>query len=153
MILTHLCLQHVLIFVKMVLRVLIPDEPHWIRKKREHIEYRSMQALKQQVNPHVFHNSSFWLLSLIGMTASCISLLTDAAFLIAFTVLGWCFMLSCDKLLQPEDRVPTSVLCRPRYESSLGYPADSVHSYAPSAAPPTHTHTHTFEVFVLHPSK
>lgn len=43
------CLQHVLILVKVVLVVLIPDEPDWIRKKREHIEYKSMQALKEQV--------------------------------------------------------------------------------------------------------
>lgn len=44
-----LCLQHVLILVKLILTVVIPDEPDWIRKKREHIEYTSMQALKQQV--------------------------------------------------------------------------------------------------------
>ncbi|XP_018559612.1 anoctamin-10 isoform X1 [Lates calcarifer] len=41
-------LEHVLILVKVILAVLIPDEPDWIRKKREYIEYRSMQALKQQ---------------------------------------------------------------------------------------------------------
>ncbi|XP_034540689.1 anoctamin-10 [Notolabrus celidotus] len=40
--------EHVLILVKVVLTVLIPDEPDWIRKKREHIEYTSMQALRQQ---------------------------------------------------------------------------------------------------------
>ncbi|XP_040893633.1 anoctamin-10 isoform X2 [Toxotes jaculatrix] len=40
--------EHVLILVKLILAVLIPDEPDWIRKKREHIEYTSMQALKQQ---------------------------------------------------------------------------------------------------------
>uniref|UniRef100_A0A3B4TDJ6 Anoctamin n=1 Tax=Seriola dumerili TaxID=41447 RepID=A0A3B4TDJ6_SERDU len=40
--------EHVLILVKVILAVLIPDEPDWIRKKREHIEYTSMQALKQQ---------------------------------------------------------------------------------------------------------
>uniref|UniRef100_UPI0037E89F7E anoctamin-10 n=1 Tax=Semicossyphus pulcher TaxID=241346 RepID=UPI0037E89F7E len=40
--------EHVLILVKVVLAVLIPDEPDWIRKKREHIEYTSMQALRQQ---------------------------------------------------------------------------------------------------------
>ncbi len=50
------CLQHVLILVKVVLAVMIPDEPDWIRKKREHIEYTSMQALRQQVNPHIFHH-------------------------------------------------------------------------------------------------
>uniref|UniRef100_A0A8C2ZK80 Anoctamin n=1 Tax=Cyclopterus lumpus TaxID=8103 RepID=A0A8C2ZK80_CYCLU len=43
--------EHVLIFVKVVLTVLIPDEPGWIRKKREHIEFTSMQALREQVNP------------------------------------------------------------------------------------------------------
>ncbi|XP_022601987.1 anoctamin-10-like [Seriola dumerili] len=46
--------EHVLILVKVILAVLIPDEPDWIRKKREHIEYTSMQALKQQVNPAAF---------------------------------------------------------------------------------------------------
>ncbi|XP_044050569.1 anoctamin-10-like [Siniperca chuatsi] len=40
--------EHVLILVKVVLAVLIPDEPDWIRKKRMHIEYKSMQALRQQ---------------------------------------------------------------------------------------------------------
>lgn len=54
------CLQHVLILVKVVLRVLIPDEPDWIRKKREHIEYTSMQALREQVNPKMFNCSPFW---------------------------------------------------------------------------------------------
>lgn len=48
------CLQHVLIIVKLILRVLIPDEPGWIRKKREHIEFMSMQALKQQVGSGTF---------------------------------------------------------------------------------------------------
>ncbi|XP_070763158.1 anoctamin-10 isoform X1 [Enoplosus armatus] len=40
--------EHVLVLVKVLLAVLIPDEPDWIRKKREHIEYTSMQALRQQ---------------------------------------------------------------------------------------------------------
>ncbi|KAF0040943.1 hypothetical protein F2P81_006841 [Scophthalmus maximus] len=40
--------EHVLILVKVILSVLIPDEPDWIRKKREHIEFTSMEALKQQ---------------------------------------------------------------------------------------------------------
>lgn len=47
-------LQHVLILVKLILRVLIPDEPGWIRKKREHIEFTSIQALKQQVGSRTF---------------------------------------------------------------------------------------------------
>uniref|UniRef100_A0A3Q3VQR9 Anoctamin n=1 Tax=Mola mola TaxID=94237 RepID=A0A3Q3VQR9_MOLML len=51
--------EHVLILVKVVLRVLIPDEPDWIRKKREHIEYTSMQALREQVNPKMFNCSPF----------------------------------------------------------------------------------------------
>lgn len=50
----HLFLKHVLILVKLILRVLIPDEPGWIRKKREHIEFTSMQALKQQVGSWTF---------------------------------------------------------------------------------------------------
>ncbi|XP_070687077.1 anoctamin-10 isoform X2 [Pempheris klunzingeri] len=40
--------EHALISAKVVLAVLIPDEPDWIRKKREHIEYASMQALREQ---------------------------------------------------------------------------------------------------------
>ncbi|XP_068459931.1 anoctamin-10 [Clinocottus analis] len=40
--------EHVLILVKVVLAVLIPDEPGWVRKKREHIEFSSMQALREQ---------------------------------------------------------------------------------------------------------
>lgn len=46
-----LVLQHVLILVKVVISVLIPDEPDWVRKKMEHIEFTSMQALREQVNP------------------------------------------------------------------------------------------------------
>lgn len=46
-----------------------------------------------------------------------------------FTVLGWCFTLSCAELLQPEDTVPTSVLCGPRLEKSL----------EPAAGPTMHT--------------
>lgn len=41
--------QHLLILVKLLLRVLIPDEPDWIRKKREHIEFKSLAALREQV--------------------------------------------------------------------------------------------------------
>lgn len=41
-------MEHVLILVKVVLSVLIPDEPGWIKKKRLHIEFKSMQALRQQ---------------------------------------------------------------------------------------------------------
>ncbi|MED6259913.1 hypothetical protein ATANTOWER_014930 [Ataeniobius toweri] len=40
--------EHVLILAKVIMAALIPDEPDWIRKKREHIEYTSMQALRQQ---------------------------------------------------------------------------------------------------------
>ena len=42
-------LQHILILIKMVLAFMIPDEPDWIREKREQIEFRSLQALGQQV--------------------------------------------------------------------------------------------------------
>ncbi|XP_074533934.1 anoctamin-10 [Halichoeres trimaculatus] len=48
LLLLAVAVEHVLILVKLFLTVLIPDEPDWIRKKREHIEYTSMQALKQQ---------------------------------------------------------------------------------------------------------
>ncbi|XP_036962521.1 anoctamin-10 [Acanthopagrus latus] len=41
-------MEHLLIVVKVILAVVIPDEPDWIRKKREHIEYTSMQALREQ---------------------------------------------------------------------------------------------------------
>ncbi|XP_071779847.2 anoctamin-10 [Centroberyx gerrardi] len=40
--------EHVLILIKMVLAFLIPDEPSWVKIKREHIEFTSMQALGQQ---------------------------------------------------------------------------------------------------------
>uniref|UniRef100_H3CQS8 Anoctamin n=1 Tax=Tetraodon nigroviridis TaxID=99883 RepID=H3CQS8_TETNG len=40
--------EHLLILVKLLLRVLIPDEPDWIRKKREHIEFKSLRALREQ---------------------------------------------------------------------------------------------------------
>ncbi|RXN21927.1 anoctamin-10-like protein [Labeo rohita] len=40
--------EHVLIMVKMILAFMIPDEPDWVRIKREQIEYHSMQALKKQ---------------------------------------------------------------------------------------------------------
>ena len=42
-------LQHILILFKMVLAFMIPDEPDWIRVKREQVEFRSLQALGQQV--------------------------------------------------------------------------------------------------------
>lgn len=41
-------MEHVLILVKVVMAVLIPDEPGWIKKKRLHIEFKSIQALRQQ---------------------------------------------------------------------------------------------------------
>ncbi|CAK6973240.1 anoctamin-10 [Scomber scombrus] len=41
-------LEHVLIVIKVVLSLLIPDEPDWIKKKKEHIEFTSMQALREQ---------------------------------------------------------------------------------------------------------
>lgn len=59
---TCLFLQHVLILAKVILSLLIPDEPDWIRKKREHIEYTSMQVLKQQVNPFLPYISLFCIL-------------------------------------------------------------------------------------------
>ncbi|KAM9754308.1 LOW QUALITY PROTEIN: anoctamin-10 [Menidia menidia] len=40
--------EHLLIIVKLIMAALIPDEPGWIRKKRERMEYRSMRALRQQ---------------------------------------------------------------------------------------------------------
>ncbi|KAL1247372.1 hypothetical protein QQF64_022748 [Cirrhinus molitorella] len=40
--------EHVLIIVKMILALMIPDEPDWVRIKREQIEYHSMQAFKKQ---------------------------------------------------------------------------------------------------------
>uniref|UniRef100_A0AAY4C4E6 Anoctamin n=1 Tax=Denticeps clupeoides TaxID=299321 RepID=A0AAY4C4E6_9TELE len=44
--------EHVLILVKMILAFMIPDEPDWVRIKREQIEFNSMQALSQQVGRH-----------------------------------------------------------------------------------------------------
>ncbi|KAI4893379.1 hypothetical protein NFI96_022497 [Prochilodus magdalenae] len=40
--------EHVLITVKFILAFMIPDEPDWVRIKREQIEYRSMKAVSQQ---------------------------------------------------------------------------------------------------------
>ncbi|XP_034143924.1 anoctamin-10 isoform X2 [Esox lucius] len=40
--------EHVLILFKMVLAFMIPDEPDWVRIKREQKEFQSMQALGQQ---------------------------------------------------------------------------------------------------------
>ncbi|XP_026057943.1 anoctamin-10-like [Carassius auratus] len=40
--------EHALIIMKMILAFMIPDEPDWVRIKREQIEYQSMQALKKQ---------------------------------------------------------------------------------------------------------
>ncbi|KAM3870245.1 anoctamin-10 [Diretmus argenteus] len=40
--------EHLLIVCKMVLAFLIPDEPDWVIKKRETIEFASMQALAHQ---------------------------------------------------------------------------------------------------------
>ncbi|CAN9499430.1 unnamed protein product [Ophioblennius macclurei] len=48
LLLAAVLVEHVLIFIKVIMSVVIPDEPDWIRKKREHIEFSSMQALKQQ---------------------------------------------------------------------------------------------------------
>uniref|UniRef100_A0A3P9HPG6 Anoctamin n=1 Tax=Oryzias latipes TaxID=8090 RepID=A0A3P9HPG6_ORYLA len=42
--------EHVLFLVKFIIAVVIPDEPYWIRKKREHMEYASMWALRQMVS-------------------------------------------------------------------------------------------------------
>lgn len=41
-------IEHVLIAAKMILAFIIPDEPDWVRIKREQIEFHSMQALKKQ---------------------------------------------------------------------------------------------------------
>ncbi|TSQ92625.1 Anoctamin-10 [Bagarius yarrelli] len=40
--------EHVLIVVKLILAFIIPDEPDWVRIKREQIEYCTMKALKAQ---------------------------------------------------------------------------------------------------------
>lgn len=45
-----LSVQHLLILVKVLLSVLIPDEPDWVRKKMERTEFKSLQALREQVN-------------------------------------------------------------------------------------------------------
>ncbi|KAJ8333674.1 hypothetical protein SKAU_G00409930 [Synaphobranchus kaupii] len=41
-------IEHILILIKMILSIVIPDEPDWIRKKRDEIELHSLQALSQQ---------------------------------------------------------------------------------------------------------
>ncbi|XP_051548088.1 anoctamin-10-like isoform X2 [Myxocyprinus asiaticus] len=45
--------EHALLTVKMILAFMIPDEPDWVRIKREQIEYHSMQALKKQKVTHL----------------------------------------------------------------------------------------------------
>ncbi|XP_051975309.1 anoctamin-10-like [Xyrauchen texanus] len=40
--------EHILLAMKMILAFMIPDEPAWVKIKREQIEYRSIQALKKQ---------------------------------------------------------------------------------------------------------
>ncbi|XP_018594759.1 anoctamin-10 isoform X1 [Scleropages formosus] len=40
--------EHVLIFGKMILAFVIPDEPAWISLKKQEFEFRSMQAFNQQ---------------------------------------------------------------------------------------------------------
>ncbi|KAM8860423.1 anoctamin-10 isoform 2-T3 [Synchiropus picturatus] len=40
--------EHLLIIVKGILAVLIPDEPGWMKKKRDQLEFKSMEALRQQ---------------------------------------------------------------------------------------------------------
>ncbi|CAL8296335.1 unnamed protein product [Boreogadus saida] len=47
-VLVAVLMEHLLIMIKMVLAKLIPDEPDWIRVKREQNEFISMQALGQQ---------------------------------------------------------------------------------------------------------
>uniref|UniRef100_A0A8C8HXL1 Anoctamin n=1 Tax=Oncorhynchus tshawytscha TaxID=74940 RepID=A0A8C8HXL1_ONCTS len=47
--LVAILVEHVLILVKMILAFMIPDEPDWVRIKREQIEFNSMQALGKQV--------------------------------------------------------------------------------------------------------
>ncbi|KAK1803982.1 hypothetical protein P4O66_003917 [Electrophorus voltai] len=46
-------IEHVLIVVKLILAFMIPDEPDWVRIKREQIEYRSMKALNLQSTSEV----------------------------------------------------------------------------------------------------
>uniref|UniRef100_A0A3Q2ZGS7 Anoctamin n=1 Tax=Hippocampus comes TaxID=109280 RepID=A0A3Q2ZGS7_HIPCM len=48
--------EHVLIVVKVIVAALIPDEPEWVRKKRAHMQYTSMQALRQQVSTIAVHS-------------------------------------------------------------------------------------------------
>ncbi|XP_053740584.1 anoctamin-10 isoform X2 [Synchiropus splendidus] len=40
--------EHLLIIVKGILAVLIPDEPGWMKKKQDQLEFKSMEALRQQ---------------------------------------------------------------------------------------------------------
>lgn len=90
-----LCLQHVLILVKLILRILIPDEPAWICKKREHIEFMSMQALKQQVCFQTFTFKIFRYFSEAEELYICLLEAAVERFLTAFQGLGCRFTLSC----------------------------------------------------------
>ncbi|XP_062856918.1 anoctamin-10 isoform X2 [Trichomycterus rosablanca] len=40
--------EHALILVKLIIAFMIPDEPEWVRIKKDQIEYQAMKALKQQ---------------------------------------------------------------------------------------------------------
>lgn len=112
-----MCLQHLLIVVKVILAVVIPDEPDWIRKKREHIEYTSMQALREQVNHHAFTYVAFLALwFFFASVTTSLSLLSRSCTLKSPDCVSKCWggalcspVLSCCN-----QKIPTSVLCGPR---------------------------------------
>lgn len=61
--------------MKLLLSVLIPDEPDWIRKKRERIEFKSLQALREQVNQRMYSVSLRSCVLLIRVTMELLLLL------------------------------------------------------------------------------
>lgn len=118
-----MCLQHLLIVVKVILAVVIPDEPDWIRKKREHIEYTSMQALIEQVNHHAFTYVAFLALwFFFASVTTSLSLLSRSCTLKSpdCVLKCWGGALCSPVLSCCNQKIPTSVLCGPRTGEQSG---------------------------------
>ena len=119
-----------LILVKVVLAVLIPDEPDWIRKKRERIEYTSMRALREQVNPPTYISLLSILVFFFICVTTFLSSLPETASRVLIA-LSCCFMLSCAGLLQPEDSTHFSVVWTHRGEESSSSNRLTMHTAVP----------------------
>lgn len=135
---TSVCLQHLLILVKVVLVVLIPDEPDWIRKEREHIEFTSMHALNQQVNLHTSYLFCILFFSLHCMTPF-LSLLTEAVFWRVLIAISKCLDgdLHCPVLSYHNQKMQYQPqCCVGPGERSVGSPAGlTIHTAVPIILP------------------